>query len=735
MTASTTTPQAAQTTAPSTGGDSRFHCIITVHGMGEPLRNSTLMPVAERISQVIHPRPGGDVLTLGMLSSLTGADGPGNAAFIPCIQLKGISVGRETPQGGSALPLPCATGENLYFADIFWSPITSTEFPETGDSLTHWTDCLLHRLDLKHQGLIGKEPESWWVLDLLTLLCQTLDFSAKALALRSKDLGDVIFGKYLGDVQLYGEFAQCRGTSVRLFHDSMAKIHAYLKDRHGDNIEYTVIAHSLGTVMALDSLMLAHAREDILKRPPVAGPDKGEAEAQKPKSAEPQVSSADLPFVGYAKAGSNPDVSWIGSVKSFVTMGSPIDKFLTLWWYNYAYMLDTGWLRARPDGTRIKHYNFCDEQDPVGHRLDFARTAPAFKEVFGPAAEETAWNDIVYNHTPLPGWAHVSYWKDRSLFDLIYRKAVEPIRPGNIDKQDIEKFQLYRRGTFFWILWIHFYLVPIACIGISVFTLTLALTAQGWHTVGLGFIGFLLSLWYGRQVLMLNLGWRQILKQKSRLSPKAPKSDRAESGGMAGGWAKAWHFLAHDKDFHSACARVSWRVFAALNWIAAFPVLALVWSGTRHPTGSLNPRTKILFFSAVVSIFLFVVCKRMFMKQDSPGTKPEVRGKSMTDFRIVELALVVAALLPCLLTPIARARGTVFHSLSRFRSVEHGLDALSIGTLLFLGILLQLSALYWTEVSWLHSWIKRRILSGSRGTGPVRAWQEDFDRYARETTV
>ena len=47
------------------------------------------------------------------------------------------------------------------------------------------------------------------------------------------------------------------------------------------------------------------------------------------------------------------DTGWIQRVRSFVTLGSPIDKYLTIWWLNYGYLLKcSGRLEAGPTADR-----------------------------------------------------------------------------------------------------------------------------------------------------------------------------------------------------------------------------------------------------------------------------------------------------------------------------------------------------------------------------------------------
>ena len=86
-----------------------------------------------------------------------------------------------------------------------------------------------------------------------------------------KEMKKRVFVKFLGDVQLYGEYSRCRGQAVRRFHDMMAKVEAVhyareLRDREGEQPRvprYVIIAHSLGSVMSLDALLYASATSAV----------------------------------------------------------------------------------------------------------------------------------------------------------------------------------------------------------------------------------------------------------------------------------------------------------------------------------------------------------------------------------------------------------------------------------------------------------------------------------------
>ena len=133
-----------------------------------------------------------------------------------------------------------------------------------------------------------------------------------------------------------------------------------------------------------------------------------------------------------------PLLTWRGCVKNFITLGSPIDKYHVLWWQKYLHMglkrngsypepewqngVD-GWLDA-PD-QKINHYNFCDEQDPVGHNLDVAQGTKNYGEIFDPQL------DIVFRRYAKPGAAHVMYWDDKELFQKLIDHVISSDKNAN----------------------------------------------------------------------------------------------------------------------------------------------------------------------------------------------------------------------------------------------------------------------------------------------------------------
>ncbi len=108
--------------------------------------------------------------------------------------------------------------------------------------------------------------------------------------------------------------------------------------------------------------------------------------------------------------------------RGLMTIGSPIDKHLILWpdelWTEFRKVPEE---ETAKDGTAkeekgwIKWYNYYDYGDPVGYELNEAREWLAehkWNRIFDFQKE----NDIGFWRYPLPGKAHVDYWKDEEVF-------------------------------------------------------------------------------------------------------------------------------------------------------------------------------------------------------------------------------------------------------------------------------------------------------------------------------
>lgn len=203
------------------------------------------------------------------------------------------------------------------------------------------------------------------------------------------------------------------------------------------------------------------------------------------------------------------DTSWLKHVDAFVTLGSPIDKFLVLWWLNYKHLLvparwmDASQLELRRQ-RKIRFFNYSDEQDPVGHHLDVAATVPAVQEVF--AIEE----DKVYNRYAVPGVAHTSYWKDLSLFKRIVHLAID----GGKDGPEAPTVNWFDARTYQKGLTYAYYVIPYAVLALHFFSFTWAFYSNSWHGRTVASLLLFGTFLLGRRLIDLSLWWRQVLKTK-----------------------------------------------------------------------------------------------------------------------------------------------------------------------------------------------------------------------------
>jgi hypothetical protein len=477
--------------------------IIVVHGMGEARQNETLINVINRFAQARRGNSSASVdgvLTLGRsFGNEAYSDYALNAPKPPksakgqnhrWVEFEGIPQSPGVPVTDPFLGIPNKNVKNLNlrFVDLHWGDLLADDYPHVGQDPVIWADGLLARLYQRKVSDPSTVPE--WTLQVLEKVRETVTLAHVYARLKAKDLDNLVFGKYMGDVQVYAEYAQSRGKAVARFHQVIREIEADHDDKERLP-RYTIIAHSLGSVMSLDALMFAHAKALILGGVP---------------------SGRNLPFPGYVVPEGTPEgehpTDWVTRVDSFVTLGSPIDKFLFIWWLNYAYLKEDAWLEPSllRDDQKILSFNFCDEQDPVGHCLELARSQVAFKKVFSEGQDEPS---VRY---AIPGLAHIEYWKDQDLFSWILERAVDypEEKPRNPSKEPAWfDLGIYREA-----LRISYGLIPWGLILVLSFLLTWALFAGSWHGVAvLSLAGFAVGEG-GRYLTSLVIWWRQLLRNK-----------------------------------------------------------------------------------------------------------------------------------------------------------------------------------------------------------------------------
>ena len=469
--------------------------VVVVHGIGEQRKNECVINVVNRFAEArrrAEEDDNRDVLTLGKASGQTGwSKVP--VTEQPWIEFDGIPAtpGARAPGEPFLGEPPKEPGENLRFVDLCWSDVMQGSIEHVGQDVDLWAKGLLGRLLRKHKAALdANEPSAQvplWIRRVLYLLADTLLLVRFAMNFRFKEMKELVFVKFLGDVQLYGEYDRCRGQAVRRFHEVMAKVEAahYAKEpdsRNPRTPRYAIVAHSLGSIMSLDALLYASATSAVrLGREP------------------------HWKFAGYLRDGGKfapPDTRWVRRVQSFVTLGSPVDKYLALWWSNYRYLNCAALLQPREEA-KIRHFNYCDELDPVGHNLDVVRQTRAYKDVF------ECPEDVVFNRYSVPGVAHNKYWTDQPLFRWILHRAVD-----NGSKKAFEPRWFRRRAYRKLLRWLYS-LIPLTVLLGTYASLSLAFQGEGWRTAAMSAAVFSFLIYFGGRLIDLSTWWRQIQRQKS----------------------------------------------------------------------------------------------------------------------------------------------------------------------------------------------------------------------------
>ncbi len=332
--------------------------VVAVHGVGSQVRYATIQAVVAQFCRYYHSPP---AIPLGSFHNAQAT-----FAFSP--------------------PLPAPQLESLAFAEVYWArvPQDAVSDHDTLEEARKWTMTLVERLRLRYapgppanRQARAKRRDFELLRQVLSEMIQTvtvlerLCFIADRAGLFTFDLRRLL-DDYLGDVQVVAEF----GDSRRKILDAFSKV---LCDAHAQypGAELHIVAHSEGTVVTLLGLLEAF------------------------RAAEPPA--------------------WTRSVRGLMTIGSPIDKHLTLWPELFA----GGPPTPQPGIEPIEWCNYYDRGDPIGFELDAARCWIAdhgWSGVFGFRPDR----DIGFIRYPFPGKAHVDYWEDEAVFRHFIAHVVKP---------------------------------------------------------------------------------------------------------------------------------------------------------------------------------------------------------------------------------------------------------------------------------------------------------------------
>ncbi|MDP4220686.1 MAG: hypothetical protein Q8896_09630, partial [Bacteroidota bacterium] len=436
----------------------RITYIITVHGMGEQRNNETLTPVVSRLVDVIRDRDGKDknpyprnTLSLGQATGQETEAEPW-AAFDE-LTIKKLQDGEKGFCFYGLKAAPHTDPDCIRFSDIYWQDVLQQQCESVGQPTDTWIGAVVSRV-------FQNPAQPARLKSLLYTLEQTVDILYYASKFKFPEISSTAFGKYLGDVQVYTESDECRAQAIAKFQSRIKVLdEATLPDYEA---RFIVIAHSLGTIMTLDALIDAAGK----------------------------------------------DLPWVDRIDALITLGSPIDKIITLW--DYEYKDELGAIKI-PRAKKIPLYNYSDEQDPVGYYLIEVSTKDSFYNLFEKK------EDIVYNHCVVPGLAHVSYWDDIELFRHITKTVIAPAVEQVKDAK-----MWFKKAVYAGVLGITYFLIPLLISIANVVTLSLALDADSWQARIINSFLFVVTLWFGKQIISLTINWRLSANRGRRAKPISP---------------------------------------------------------------------------------------------------------------------------------------------------------------------------------------------------------------------
>lgn len=594
------------------------HYIIVVHGIGEQRHNETTVEVVHRFAEA-RSHTGGPIPLAGLMPADLSSQSirrPGGGHGWS--EFRGIPV---DPQGDTGrfdgTRAARTAGRNFRFVDLRWADILQDHAAAFSSPPEQWAAARVQRLSEPFT------PAGWmpnWAMPLLKEVDASV-VPAKTLMKRvSPELEDLVFHRVIGDIHLYGDYARTRGQAVRRFHWVLDEI--FLRDyvqwcrfeRKTADEPYvppvfTILAHSLGTVMSFDALVYAFAKPDLRsgseRHPASSIPFPGYTERCSCEELDEETSwqslirdireaprkpglpdgaqdwqalTARFPALAIDPP-DNPPLLWRNQVKHFISLGSPIDKYHVLWHHNYRHMglphrhgVEPEWAEGWLDDAalaaldrQILHYNLCDEQDPVGHHLDVASATANYRKVFRYERNQVTFRDVVFRRYPVPGAAHVQYWKDHDLFKNLVKEVIDDGPKGTfVDPDFIQQPGVYKTA----LVWAYFRIPLIAAV------ITGGLLSYGWISLATkdfsmsyaAAIAGALLLWV---VPNLRQGYAKELGPSGNRNTQAPASKwherwRPKAGLLANlvrgmvAWRRILIWLNEQRDYR---VEQSWKTF------------------------------------------------------------------------------------------------------------------------------------------------------------------------------
>lgn len=369
---------------------------VTVHGIGDQKEFETAQSVAIRLTDFLgeSKTDHGQRFSYGNLASSIGS-------VLAVNRARAEQNPATPPEAGGVFWWKADDGLEYGVSEVYWADICRLDANDGYrlQETVSWAESVVDQLKVKSNQKVAEAKQAGDTLQAAKLaedernyrlagsvfseLGTGLNKLNQFLKLRSlAGMGDVQIGdlltQFLGDVQYVTEFKDIRERVIARFLDRMASLEIKPDD------EIIVISHSEGTVVSFLGLLTALLDSEAV---------------------DSNVSN------------------WRSQVTGFVTLGSPIDKHLTVWgelWSGFEGEHGVGSCKARDDNQpKILWYNYYDFGDPVGFDLNQAREW----------IDQTNWKkhiqfekttDFGFTRYGLPGKAHVDYWNDHDLFGHIF---------------------------------------------------------------------------------------------------------------------------------------------------------------------------------------------------------------------------------------------------------------------------------------------------------------------------
>lgn len=372
--------------------------ILTVHGIGEQQPFETLRLVTNQFTRMQSNSELKTTVSLGYFHT-------NKAPKKDSLDFKDYRVIHHLPHLFTNVS---ESTSPLGFSECYWGDIPRNYVEPYLDSTDNWIKALVGRVKMfsKYDNFRIKAAKERNIQITNYLSASTIQSYSKTLDKLRRLIRHVtrllpmlkidfnlkkLINNYLGDVQFYAEYQSMRENILNRFSEHMDCVHkeAYKDDK---NYEIHVIAHSLGSVVSFHGLLRAIAQNNE---------------------------------------------TWLNHVKSFTTIGSPIDKFLFL----FPNIMKEDEIKANQSSPRthkIAWHNYSDVNDPVSAPLDDARDpamVPWVKNHFNFDKN----NDVNMKRYRIPGLAHVDYWKDNELFNLIAQQTCWPNFKTPKDKPTFKK--------------------------------------------------------------------------------------------------------------------------------------------------------------------------------------------------------------------------------------------------------------------------------------------------------